>query len=109
MQIFLFFKKQKPPCRGLVFFGRLSLKAKVKMNSSRIPSSSKVKTKQKFPSIRFMKIGSWPEFGSKKSCIRLQGNWVREAGFIPQWQVKVTVTESKLVLEPIEPSKSYLG
>ena len=55
-----------------------------------------------------MKIGRWPGFDSKKSYIRLQGNWLREAGFIPQWQVKVTVTEGKLVLEPIAPSEPYL-
>lgn len=79
------------------------------MNSAGISSSSEVKTKQKFPTIRFMKIGRWPGFGSKKSYIRLQGNWLREAGFIPQWRVKVTVTEGKLVLEPIAPSEPYLG
>jgi hypothetical protein len=79
------------------------------MNSSRIGSTDQNKSEQKFPSIRFMKIGLWPGFGGKKSCIRLQGKWLKDAGFIPLWQVKVTVTEGKLVLEPIAPSEPYLG
>jgi hypothetical protein len=88
---------------------RLSLKAKVKKDSSRASSATKNKTQSKFPSIRFLTIGLWPGFGSKKSCIRLQGNWLREAGFIPRWQVKVAVTKGKLVLEAIEPTEPYLG
>lgn len=76
------------------------------MKSSRNKFSDQRKIIQsKFPSIRFMKIGLWPGYGSKKSCIRLQGKWLREAGFIPRWQVKVTVMEGKLVLEPIAPNE----
>lgn len=55
-----------------------------------------------------MKIGLWPGYGSKKSYIRLQGKWLREAGFIPRWQVKVTVMEGKLVLEPVDPSRAFV-
>lgn len=80
------------------------------MKPSRSEFSDQSKTiHSKFPTIRFMTIGLWPGYGSKKSCIRLQGNWLREARFIPQWQVKVTVTQGKLVLEPISPSEPYLG
>jgi kynurenine 3-monooxygenase len=67
------------------------------------------KIEAKFPSTRFITIGLWPGFGGKKACIRLQGKWLRDAGFIPRWQVKVTVTEGKLVLEPIKPAERYLG
>jgi hypothetical protein len=56
-----------------------------------------------------MQIGLWPGFGGNKACIRLQGCWLREAGFIPQWQVKVTVTRGRLVLEPVEPTERHLG
>ena len=76
------------------------------MKSSRSEFSDQGKINQsKSPSIRFMKIGLWPGYGGTKSCIRLQGKWLREAGFIPRWQVKVTVMEGKLVLEPIAPSE----
>lgn len=79
------------------------------MNTPRISSSIVKKNQDKFPSIRFVKIGLWPGFGGNKACIRLQGCWLREAGFTPQWQVKVTVTKGKLVLEPVEPTERYIG
>jgi len=79
------------------------------MKSSRSEFSDQVKTSKKFPSIRFMTISLWPGYGSNKACIRLQGKWLRDAGFVPRWRVKVTVTEGKLVLEPIAPTVSYLG
>jgi len=56
-----------------------------------------------------MQIGLWPGFGGNKSCIRLQGCWLRETGFIPEWQVKVTVTKGKLVLQPVEPAERHPG
>jgi hypothetical protein len=86
----------------------VSLKA-YDMKVSRIRSIHSKKIEAKFPSTRFITIGLWPGFGGKKACIRLQGKWLRDAGFIPRWQVKVTVTEGKLVLEPIKPTERYLG
>ena len=54
------------------------------MKPSRSEFSDQSKTiHSKFPTIRFMTIGLWPGYGSKKSCVRLQGNWLRETGFIP--------------------------
>jgi hypothetical protein len=79
------------------------------MKPIRKATLSKAKTQPKFPITRFMTIGLWPGFGSDKACIRLQGKWLRDAGFIPRWQVRVTVTEGKLVLEPINPAERYLG
>lgn len=81
----------------------------MQMKSSRVRSVYQKRFETKFPSTRFIKIGLWPGFGGNKACIRLQGCWLREAGFIPQWQVKVTVTKGKLVLEPVEPAERYLG
>ena len=79
------------------------------MKSSRTRSIGLKKPDTKFPTVRFMQIGLWPGFGGNKACIRLQGCWLREAGFIPQWQVKVTVTTGRLVLEPVEPTERHLG
>lgn len=76
--------------------------------SSRIRFVEQKKSKKIFQSIRFIKIGLWPGFGSNKACIRLQGRWLIEAGFVPQWQVKVTVSKDKLVLEPIKPTTHYI-
>ncbi len=79
------------------------------MDSKRISSFRKAQNQPKFPVMRFMTIGLWPGFGGNKACIRLQGKWLRDAGFIPRWKVRETVIEGKLVLEPINPAERYLG
>jgi len=80
------------------------------MKSSTIDLTAQTKSETKeLTTSRFMMIGLWPGYGSTKPCIRLQGNWLREAGFIPRWRVKVTVSPGKLLLEPIDPANAYLG
>ncbi len=34
-------------------------------------------------------------------CLKLQGEWLNEAGFFTHWRVKVTVVGGKLVIEPL--------
>ncbi len=56
---------------------------------------------RKFPTIRFATItpssGRTPGIPS----LRLQGDWLNEAGFFTHWRVKITVSGGKLVIEPL--------
>ena len=78
------------------------------VESSRLtlPSPNVLRPK-KLRAIRFLSIGLSHENRSTKPCIRLQGNWLRNAGFLPHGHLKVTVLKNKLILEPMMPGDMH--
>ncbi len=56
---------------------------------------------RKFPYIRFATVTPSGGRAPEVPCLRLQGDWLNEAGFFTHWRVKVTVTGGKLVIEPL--------
>lgn len=54
-----------------------------------------------FPYIRVATIVAADPRAPAVPCLRLQGDWLTEAGFFPYWRVKITVTGGKLVIEPL--------
>ncbi len=56
---------------------------------------------RKFPMIRFATVLPSGARTPEIPCLRLQGEWLNEAGFFTHWRVKITVTGGKLVIEPL--------
>ncbi len=56
---------------------------------------------RKFPIIRFATVLPSGARTPEIPCLRLQGEWLNEAGFFTHWRVKITVTGGKLVIEPL--------
>ena len=56
---------------------------------------------RKFPIIRFATVLPSSSRAPEVPCLRLQGEWLSEAGFFTHWRVKITVTGGKLVVEPL--------
>jgi len=64
-----------------------------------VPASSHPSESDQTFRPRLLKVGLFPGYKSTTPFIRLNGKWLREAGFFPQGQVKVKVMMGKLVLE----------
>lgn len=55
----------------------------------------------RFPYVRFATVMPSGRKAPAMPCLRLQGDWLNEAGFFMHWRVKVTVSGGKLVIEPL--------
>ena len=54
-----------------------------------------------FPYIRYTTVRPPRKLWHSDPDILLRGEWLNEAGFHPNWRIKVTVFDGKLVLEPL--------
>ncbi len=54
-----------------------------------------------FPYVRYATIQPPFQFWHSGPRIKLEGNWLEEAGFYSNWRIKVTVHEAKLIIEPL--------
>ncbi len=53
------------------------------------------------PYVRFATVMPSGRHATGQPCLRLQGHWLAEAGFFNYWRIKVTVSGSRLVIEPL--------
>ncbi len=53
---------------------------------------------------RFLQVGLFPGYQSKKPVIHLQGDWLLKAGFAPRSRVRIKVCEGCLVILPVAES-----
>ena len=49
---------------------------------------------------RFLQVGLFPGYQSKRPVIHLQGDWLLKAGFAPNSRVRIKVCEGCLVILP---------
>ncbi len=71
-------------------------------NNHRAPLHCKRRNQARsFPYVRFATVMPSSGRASDMPCLRLQGEWLNEAGFFTHWRVKVTVVGGKLVIEPL--------
>ena len=54
-----------------------------------------------FPYVRYATIHPQSQFWHDGPRIKLEGEWLEEAGFYSNWHIKVTVFENKLIIEPL--------
>ena len=55
----------------------------------------------RFPYVRFATVKAASKRLPFSPSLRLQGDWLTEAGFMPHWRVRITVYSGKLVIEPV--------
>lgn len=56
---------------------------------------------RRFPYVRFATVMPAGRQAQGAPCLRLQGDWLGEAGFFLHWRVKITVSGGKLLIEPL--------
>ncbi len=61
------------------------------------------------PYIRYSTVHPPSQFWHCGPRIKLEGDWLVEAGFFPNWRVKVTVHKSRLIIEPLIKPIGVLG
>ncbi len=61
----------------------------------------KRKPRNIFPYIRYATVRPPRKVWQLGPEILLRGEWLNEAGFHPDWRLKITVSDGKLVLEPL--------
>lgn len=57
--------------------------------------------RRSFPYVRRSKVHPPSQFWHHGPRIKLEGEWLEEAGFYSNWRIKVTVFEYKLIIEPL--------
>ena len=57
--------------------------------------------RRSFPYVRQSRVHAPTQFWHHGPRIKLEGEWLEEAGFYPNWRIKVTVFKSKLIIEPL--------
>jgi hypothetical protein len=55
----------------------------------------------RFPCVRYATAVPAGGDACYEPCLRLQGEWLNEAGFFTHWRVKITVRGGRLVIEPL--------
>jgi hypothetical protein len=55
----------------------------------------------RFPYVRYATVLPAGGDACYEPCLRLQGEWLNEAGFFTHWRVKITVRGGRLVIEPL--------
>lgn len=57
--------------------------------------------RRSFPYVRQSRVHAPTQFWHHGPRIKLEGEWLKEAGFFSNWHIKVTVFENKLIIEPL--------
>ncbi len=65
--------------------------------------------RRRFPYTRYATIEPPFQHWHRGPKIRLEGEWLKEAGFFPNWRIKITVQDRKLVIEPLIRPIGVLG
>ena len=69
--------------------------------------SSHKRKKLLFPYVRYATVHPPSQFWHSGPRIKLEGDWLHEAGFQANWHIKITVHQEKLIIEPlIKPCES---
>ncbi len=56
---------------------------------------------KRFPYVRQSTVHPPSQFWHHGPRIKLEGDWLEEAGFYSNWRIKVTVHKAKLIIEPL--------
>jgi hypothetical protein len=54
-----------------------------------------------FPYVRFATVRAKSKSSPFSPSLLLRGDWLTEAGFLPDWRVRITVHRRRLVIEPL--------
>ena len=89
----------------------------MKRNKHRVALHRKKRIRlSRFPYVRHATVVPAGGDAGYDHCLRLQGEWLNEAGFFTHWRVKITAHGGRLVIEPLvdvlglfEDSKNYGG
>ena len=74
----------------------------MKRNKHRVVLHRKRRVRtSRFPYVRFATVVPAGGDASYEPCLRLQGEWLNEAGFFTHWRVRIIVRGGKLVIEPL--------
>ena len=65
--------------------------------------------RKNYPHIRYSTVHPPSQFWHSGPRIKLEGDWLVQAGFFPNWRVKITVHESRLIIEPLIKPIGALG
>lgn len=57
--------------------------------------------RSRFPFIRNSLVHPPSQFWHPGPRIKLEGDWLEEAGFYSNWHIKITVHQQKLIIEPL--------
>ncbi len=76
------------------------------MTSSRYPRRPRrpvsLRPCPSFPQVRHLTVSTVLCNGVATPWIRIKGQWLKQAGFPPQSEVRLVVNRGRLVIEPIE-------